>query len=61
MADEMDLCDPRQDVAGEIGMNAEVPPMVRHDGGYASVPLRSDKIAIGIVQTPVRAVDGDNP
>lgn len=36
-------------------------PMVRHDGTYASVPLRSDKVAIGIVQTPVRAVDGDNP
>jgi predicted amidohydrolase len=36
-------------------------PMVRSDGLYAHVPLRSDKIAIGIVQTPVRAVDGDNP
>ncbi|MFC5371247.1 nitrilase-related carbon-nitrogen hydrolase [Brevundimonas faecalis] len=34
---------------------------VRHDGGYEVVPLRRDKVAIGVVQTPVRAVDADNP
>src|SRR3546814_4906921 len=34
---------------------------VRHDGTYETAPLRSAKVAVGIVQTPVRAVDGDNP
>ncbi len=35
--------------------------MVRHDGKYDVVPLRSDNISVGIIQTPVRGVDGDNP
>lgn len=39
----------------------DIPTMVSHDGGYETVPLRSDRIAIGIIQTPVRGVDGDNP
>src|SRR3546814_8929951 len=34
---------------------------VRHDGTYETALLRSAKVAVGIVQTPVRAVDGDNP
>lgn len=34
---------------------------VRHDGTYETVALRSPKVSVGIVQTPVRAVDGDNP
>lgn len=40
---------------------SEASSMVRHDGTYEVVPLRRDKIAVGIVQTPVRGVDGDNP
>ncbi len=35
--------------------------MVREAGTYPTVPLRKNKIAIGIVQTRVRGVDGDNP
>jgi predicted amidohydrolase len=35
--------------------------MVREDGTYPTVPLRKGKVAIGIVQTRVRGVDGDNP
>jgi predicted amidohydrolase len=35
--------------------------MVRHDGTYETAPLRSEMISIGIVQTPVRGVDGDDP
>src|SRR5690606_3991136 len=38
-----------------------VEPMVREDGSYPVVPLRKPNIAIGIVQTRVRGVDGDNP
>ncbi|MCC5870713.1 MAG: hypothetical protein JJU27_19615 [Gammaproteobacteria bacterium] len=34
---------------------------VREDGTYPMVPLRKENIAIGIVQTQVRGVDGDNP
>lgn len=34
---------------------------VRHDGTYETAPLRKEQIAVGVVQTPVRAVDGDNP
>jgi len=41
--------------------NQEIPKMVSHDGTYETVPLRSDRIAIAVVQTPVRGVDGDNP
>ncbi|MFO1426802.1 MAG: nitrilase-related carbon-nitrogen hydrolase [Steroidobacteraceae bacterium] len=35
--------------------------MVRTDGTYETVPLRSDSIAIGIVQTRATGVDGDAP
>lgn len=38
-----------------------VPPMVRHDGTYPTVPLRSPQITISVVQTKVRGIDGDNP
>jgi predicted amidohydrolase len=34
---------------------------VRNDGFYKTADLRSGKVSIGIVQTPVRGVDGDNP
>lgn len=34
---------------------------VREDGSYDHVELRSPMVAVGIVQTPVRGVDGDNP
>ncbi len=43
------------------GQDGSAEAMVRHDGTYALVPLRKDKIAVGVIQTPVRAVDGDNP
>lgn len=39
----------------------KIPTMVAEDGTYPTVALRSDRVAIGIVQTPVRGVDGDNP
>lgn len=35
--------------------------MVRGDGTYPTVPLRKENVSIGIVQTRVRGVDGDNP
>jgi predicted amidohydrolase len=38
-----------------------VPPLVQPNGTYETVPLRKDKIAISVVQTRVRGVDGDNP
>ncbi|MEZ5895520.1 MAG: nitrilase-related carbon-nitrogen hydrolase [Parvularculaceae bacterium] len=34
---------------------------VQHDGGYETAALRRDMVAVGIVQTPQRGVDGDNP
>ncbi len=34
---------------------------IRADGTYDTVPLRSDSVAIGIVQTKVIGIDGDNP
>ncbi|MDA5192918.1 nitrilase-related carbon-nitrogen hydrolase [Govanella unica] len=39
----------------------DIPKMVSEDGTYPVVPLRSDRISIGVIQTPVRGVDGDNP
>lgn len=39
----------------------EIPRMVTEDGTYPVVPLRKPKISIGIVQTRVKGVDGDNP
>lgn len=38
-----------------------VPEMVRKDGTYPTVPLRSDRVSINIVQTRARPVDPDNP
>jgi predicted amidohydrolase len=35
--------------------------MVREDGTYPTVPLRKPNVSIGIVQTHVRGVDGDDP
>jgi len=35
--------------------------MIRPDGTYETVPLRSDSIAVGVVQTRVNGVDGDAP
>jgi predicted amidohydrolase len=35
--------------------------LVEADGSYAVVPLRQEKIAVGVVQTKVRGLDGDNP
>jgi predicted amidohydrolase len=35
--------------------------MVRHDGTYATAPLRSDNINVAVVQTRVHGVDGANP
>ncbi len=49
------------DASGQSAQGAATEPMVRADGTYPTHPLRSPRIAIGIVQTPVRAVDGDNP
>ncbi len=31
------------------------------DGSYETVPLRSDSIMVGVVQTKVIGIDGDNP
>jgi predicted amidohydrolase len=35
--------------------------MVRHDGTYPAIPLRSDTINIAVVQTRVHGASGDNP
>ncbi len=43
-------------------MNAtSQPPMVRHDGTYATAELRSPAVSIAVVQTKVRGIDGDQP
>jgi predicted amidohydrolase len=36
-------------------------PMVRHDGTYPQVPLRSPQVSISVVQTKVRGIDGSDP
>ncbi len=36
-------------------------PAIREDGTYDTVPLRSDAVAVGIVQTRVVGIDGDAP
>jgi len=41
--------------------DVEVGKFVSEDGTYPMAPLRKDNISIGIVQTRVRGVDGDNP
>ncbi|MCB2106498.1 MAG: hypothetical protein KDE14_02300 [Rhodobacteraceae bacterium] len=42
-------------------MSTSAEPMVRHDGTYPTVPLRSDNVNIAVVQTRVHGVDGENP
>ncbi len=37
------------------------PWMIRPDGTYETVPLRSDSVAVGIVQTRAVGIDGDAP
>ena len=37
---------------------AEEPSLVRSDGTYDTVPLRSDDVVMTVVQSRVRAVDG---
>lgn len=40
----------------------DVPALgIRPDGTYETVPLRSDQIAIGVVQTQAIGIDGENP
>lgn len=36
-------------------------PLVRHDGTYPTVPLRSALVSIAVVQTKVRGIDADDP
>src|SRR5688500_17822312 len=39
----------------------DIPRFVREDGTYPTVPLRKQKIALGLVQTISRPVDPENP
>ncbi len=47
--------------AGAVTSSTKGIPQFKADGTYETVPLRSDSITIGIMQTRVMPVDGRNP